>query len=129
MTRIALGVFAAILIAACARDESAALTDTVAVPPVDGSIPLVSPGSVPARTERPQATADQSAIDVGGVDTTIHLSPAETTPKLDVDTPRRGDAPVPVPDPANPDSIIGRDSAHTGPFIPAPVPPDTGHDH
>jgi hypothetical protein len=129
VNRLPIAVLAAVVLAGCARDDSAAMSDTVAMPPVDGSIPLVSPGSVPALTERAQSPADRSAVDVGGIDTTTQLPVAEPPQRLDADTPRRDVAPVPPPDTAGPDSIIGRDSAHTGPFLPVPVAPDTGHEH
>lgn len=127
MTKLPIVIFAALTLAACTRDDSAAASDTVAIPPVDGSIPLVSSGSVPSLTERAQSPADQSAVDVGGVDTT-QIPEAPAPPRMDADTPRRVVAPVPTRDTARSDSIIGRDSAHTGPFIPVPVPPDTGHE-
>ncbi|HUF65315.1 MAG TPA: hypothetical protein VMM17_05005 [Gemmatimonadaceae bacterium] len=109
MRKLAVLLLAAVALAACERNESAALTDTLAMPPVDGGIPLVAPGSAPAVVERAQSPLD---LDVGGIDTTRH-----------VDTP----APRPPLESAGPDSIIGRDSAEVGPLL--PVPPDTGHEH
>lgn len=122
MRKLAVTLLAAVALAACERNESAALTDTLAMPPVDGGIPLVSPGSVPAVVERAQSPLD---LDVGGIDTT--QPPGH--PVLDADTSRHVDNPAPLPplERAGPDSIIGRDSAEVGPLL--PVPPDTSHEH
>lgn len=110
---------AAVGVAACARsDDSALLTDTVPMPPVDGSIPLVSPGSVPAQTIPAPPLGDPGAIAVGE-----DTGSAAARQSADSARPRASGAPR---DASRPDSIIGRDSAITGPFIPVPVPPDTG---
>jgi uncharacterized protein (DUF3084 family) len=107
--------------AACGRDEPAATGDTVGVTAVDGSIPLVSPGSVPLQRE---PTILEGPPLFGGVDTT---APA-AVPVAGADTPLREPNPVAAPDTVNPDSIIGRDSAITGPFHSYPPPPaDTGN--
>ncbi|HEX6250828.1 MAG TPA: hypothetical protein VFZ56_05285 [Gemmatimonadaceae bacterium] len=115
----ALGLFAVLTIGACERsDESASLTDTVPMPPVDGSILLVSPGSAPAQTIPAPPPDDAIAV---GEDT----ASMAVIPGADSSRPRSSRAPRDTASP-RPDSNIGRDSAITGPFIPVPVPPDTG---
>lgn len=119
MNRRALTFLAVAAVAACApSDDSASLADTVPMPPVDGSIPLVSPGSVPAQTIPAPPPGDPGAIAVGE-----DTGSATPRPRADTMRPRATGSPR---DTVRPDSIIGRDSAITGPFFPVPVPPDTG---
>lgn len=117
MRRLALLCLTVAAVAACVRsDDSASLADTVPMPPVDGSIPLVSPGSAPAQTI-PAAPPDYPGAVAVGEDTGSAAGRTST----DSLRPRASGTPRDTPD-----SIIGRDSAITGPFIPVPVPPDTG---
>jgi hypothetical protein len=125
VNRGALTFLVVVAVAACTRsDDSASLADTVPMPPVDGSIPLVSPGSSPAQTIPAPPLDDPGAIAVGDDTGSAALRPrADSSRPQGTRTPRDTATPR---DPSGPDSIIGRDSAITGPFIPVPVPPDTG---
>ena len=121
MSRRAVTLLVLMAVAGCARsDESASLADTMPMPPVDGSIPLVSPGSAPAQTIPAPPPDDPRAIAVGE-----DTGSGAYIPRADSVRPRPSRAPRDTASP-RPDSNIGRDSAITGPFIPVPIPPDTG---
>ena len=106
-------LMAAAVVAACDHGHgSSAVADTVAMPPVDGSIPLTSPGSAPARTT-PASPSDRAL----GADT-VGLRPGADT--------QSGAASRGPRDTIGRDTLTERDSAIMGPFIPVPVPPDTG---
>jgi hypothetical protein len=111
--RAVMVLMAAAVVASCDHGHgSSAVADTVAMPPVDGSIPLTSPGSVPAQTI-PASPVDRSLEgDTGG------LRPGADT--------QWGAASRSPRDTTDRDTLTERDSAITGPFIPVPVPPDTG---
>lgn len=109
----------------CNRSQPAPPVDTLGVTPIEGSIPLVSPGSVPLQSDPAGPVVERELpIVTDAADTTPGPMASDPAPPV-VTIP-----PAPIspsrPDSIDPDSIIGRDSAFIGPLRPVPVPPDTG---